>query len=142
MLPEFPQQPSDFSALAHEADGIYRLHIVPPSTGRQIFEHAASGDAYSFGLALGLVQSLDRIRTAPPGSGAVCLVCPAILCADDPITFILTVANIDMPSTALGAALCPRCGALPNLHARVATALRRVWPDLRPISISNAVGHA
>ncbi len=137
-----PGNPLDFAYLHREAAGIIRLHLIPPSLGRRIFEAAAHGDGHAFALACGLAKSLGRIRTAPSDQRMLCMCCPTELCTDHALTLILATGHVDQPSIGMGAALCTRCGSRPDRHERVTDALRKVWPDLRPVTIHTEAGHA
>jgi hypothetical protein len=131
-----------FAALHDEAGGILQLHVIPPSVCRRIFEASGDGDGHAFRLASGLMQSIDRIRTAPAGQAMLCMTCPSPLCADHALSFVLCVDHVAQPRIGMGAALCPESGARPDRHERVTDALRKVWPELRLIQIHAYARHA
>ena len=87
---------------------------------------------------------VERFQTESGGLMMLSIIQPGPLRPDMGFAVVVAIPGCDDPSAGLALAICTRCGSdRASITAKAAVALRRIWPDLRPITITNpAGGHA
>jgi hypothetical protein len=93
-------------------------------------------------LLLAVRQAATRIKQAPQRKPTLCICCPrSIKRLSATTVFGVASAGIANPTAAIGFVFCERCAAdRATLAARAAEGLRRIWPDLRPVTITHPTG--
>jgi hypothetical protein len=128
--------------LSTEAAGVLDLAIVRPIDVPALLISSLAGNADATRILQAISDAQKRIVTAPRRSPMLCASCPRPLLQND-YSFAVALPHCDAPVQALGMAVCLRCANEPELIAEKAlSALRRVWPDLRPFTITHSGGHA
>lgn len=127
-----------------ESGGLMMLSIIQPADLPFVIADAAAGDAEAGQLLQQIITVTDNIRSAPRKRRMLCGACPRPLRPDMGFAVVVAIPGCDDPSAGLALAICTRCGSdRASITAKAAVALRRIWPDLRPIMITNpAGGHA
>lgn len=70
----------------------------------------------------------------------LCGSCPRPLLNNE-FSFVITRPACDDPINAVALAICRKCGTTrEDIQQKAVIALRRIWPDLRPITITNPAG--
>jgi hypothetical protein len=129
-----------FEAVHREAAGLLTLDIIRPERFVELVVASMSGDAEAARLVQSAVNTVARIEKAPRREPKLCGCCPRTLRGS---RFVICVANpaVDSPSGSIAFALCERCsGDDAAVRNNAAKALQRVWPDLRPITVSHPAG--
>lgn len=119
--------------VSDEAAGLVALQVVMPEDVPELFGHALAGDSEAARL-VGLVsQALRRIQEAPRDRAMLCGTCPKRL-RGGRFAIVCAIPHRDDPREALTLGICRRCAVRHEDIVRTAgQALRRVWPDLRPL---------
>ena len=129
-------------ARAHdEAGGMFELHVVNQMNTADLLAAAILGDAHAAALLRAVAQAARQIDRAPRRKPSLCLSCPRTIRRACEATFVVAVPHADEPTTAIGAALCPRCAASGDLTATALAGFRRhLWPDARPVRVTHPEG--
>jgi hypothetical protein len=125
------------------AGGLLTLHVFRRADLPALLEQARAGDHKAFQLAGALENTLMGIDTAPRRRPALCGSCPRPVRGDNLSIVIVCPESADA-SHGLGLAICKRCATEPDaILANAVVALRRIWPDARPVTIAGyGPGHA
>jgi hypothetical protein len=128
-----------------EASGLLDINLIDADAGLEMILDAALGNIEAATLMRAVWQAAARIKEAPRRTPTLCLCCPRAIKRLTPGTvFGVARPSTAKPSNALAFAFCDRCSAdRGTLAAKAATGLRRIWPDLRPITVTHGeAGHA
>ena len=124
-----------------ECSGLLTLNIVQPADLPHVVADAASGDAEAGQLLQQVITVMDNIRSASRKRPALCVACPRPLRPDVGFAVVVAIPACDDPRAGLALAICTRCGPdRASITAKAAVGLRRIWPDLRPITVTNPEG--
>jgi hypothetical protein len=129
-----------FEAVHREAAGLLTLDIIRPERFVELVLASMSGDDAAARLVESAVKTVSRIEKAPRREPKLCGCCPKKLRGTG---FVICVANpaVDSPSGSIAFALCERCSSDDAaVRDNAAKALRRVWPDLRPVTVTHQAG--
>lgn len=128
-------------ALDAQARGLLRLLTVTPADFLNLVEAAASGNGEALRFLPSVLNTVRRVRDAPPNDRLLCAACPRPLSGG--FAVVIVVPAIDDGSLALGFGVCTTCG---TDHASIEKALTRglsaIWPDLRKLRVHDVAGHA
>jgi hypothetical protein len=129
-------------AVSSEAAGLLDVSIIDASMGVDLLVDAMRGDSEAAALHQAVRQAAERVRRAPRNKAALCICCPRSVKRIRPDTvFGIAVPATPTPTGAIGFVFCDRCAAdRSTLAAKAADGLRRIWPDLRPITITDPIG--
>lgn len=123
-----------------EAAGVLAVHVVQPADIPAILGFALAGDPQATRLATMLSQTLRGIQEAPRSRPMLCGSCPRPL-RTGRFAIVLTMPDRDNPSQGMALAICERCGSTDAvIRQRATVALRRLWPNVRPITVTDPVG--
>jgi hypothetical protein len=128
-----------------EAGGVLDVTIIDAALGIELLAATILGDRRAAALLQAVVHSGAQVGQAPKHSPALCVCCPRpVRWINSATIFGVVVASTAAPTQAVGFVFCDHCGAdRGSLAAKVTEALKGVWPDLRPIVITDpAGGHA
>ncbi len=126
-----------------EADGVLVVDVVRRQDCPELLLAALGGDLHSMNLLWSVYLSLDNIAKAPRNRPMLCGSCPRPLNGDADFAIVIAAPENADRTKALGMAICTGCAAtVPAITAKAAEALRKIWPDLRHVEVSAAVGHA
>jgi hypothetical protein len=131
---------ANFEAVHREAAGLLTLNVIRPERFLGLVLASMSGDAEAARLVQSAVDTVARIERAPRREPKLCGCCPRILRKSK---FVICVAYpaVDSPETGIAFALCERCsGDDAVVRDNASKALRAVWPDLRPITVTHGEG--
>ena len=119
-----------------QSGGIYRLVLVSVEGGVALLVAALGGDVQAAELFRTAADCARQIGAAEAEHHPVlCLTCPTPLRTSAGALVCLVVPETNRATQALGSAVCPECAARPDVEARVHSALRKIWPDLKTIKI-------
>jgi hypothetical protein len=135
--------------MMHLADGIKQLSgrplcvsIITAENGAALLAASVQGDVEATMLLRAIVDSATWIKRQAHRKPALCVSCPQAIRRVTPAMIFGVVA----PTTptighGLGFAFCAQCAEHPDeLMAKAAEALRRFWPDLRPLVVTHPAG--
>jgi hypothetical protein len=124
-----------------EARGLLALHVVRAEDMLDLLAASLTGDSYAAGLAQAVTHAVADIAAASTsGVPKLCGSCPREIHGSG-YSIVLTLAECDDPTRAVGMAICKACGTTEvAIREKATVALRGIWPDLRPITITHASG--
>jgi hypothetical protein len=129
-----------FRKIRGEAAGVIALNIVRPCDAPSLVAACLSGDLEATQLFRAVADTVHKIESAPRGKPMICGCCPRPL-RGSRFTVCVAVPDRTDPTHGLGFALCQACGRDDDaLPAKAAAALKSVWPDLRPITVTHGEG--
>lgn len=121
-----------------EAAGVlavsYLRHVDVP----QALHDAIMGDTTAERLLRTAKLTVERIAAAGPRTPVLCVSCPRPVRRCDAYVVGLALPWRADPSQGVAFVLCESCAATDNLDERAAVGLRRIWPDLRCVSVNSA----
>lgn len=141
MAPPAPSHSEQMAAIHREAAGVMTLDVVLREDMPDLV-HAALANAQTFaGKLLTRVNlALGDIAKAPATKPKLCATCPRLL-GGGRFSIVLATPACDDPQTALALAVCHDCGTSRGaVRNKAIEALRRLWPDARPIDITHPDG--
>jgi hypothetical protein len=130
----------DLMAIHHEAAGVLALNIIRPGDALNLVVASLEGGREATRLLRAVCDIVARVESAPRKKPMLCGCCPRPLRGSG---FVICVAvpDRDSPTNGLAFALCEHCSRDDTaLLGKASSALRTIWPDLRPITITNPVG--
>ena len=123
-----------------EAGGMMELIVVRPPDAIDVMADALAGDSRAVCIMQAIEQAADAIRTAPRRLPMLCAACPRPLRGSG-YSFGVALPDTDHPKHGLALAVCTRCATeRRDIETKVTAALRRVFPDLRPVTVTHAAG--
>jgi len=123
-----------------EAGGMMELVVVRPTDAVDILADVLAGDDQAVRLMRMLDQADTAIRSAPRRLPMLCAACPRPL-KRGRYSFGIALPASDNPTHGLALAVCTRCAVeRADIQAKATAALRRVFPDLRPVTVTYAAG--
>lgn len=124
-----------------EGGGALVLDIIQRSDVPSLMSDVLAGN-YKAGLLLRQLSIvLDGINSAPRRRPMLCGVCPRALRRNSAFAVVVATPACDKPSAGLSLAICAKCASdQAAITDKAAVALRRIWPDLRPVTITNPAG--
>ncbi len=129
-------------AVHQEAGGVLGLDIVRRRDARDLVVSAAAGDTHAAMVLRAVKDTLAKIQSAPRRRPMLCVCCPRSLLKHD-FAVVLASPEREDRQQGLALAVCTTCAtSVPEITAKVAVALREIWPDLRQVTITNEAGHA
>jgi hypothetical protein len=125
-----------------EAAGAVNVSIVTAPQGIQLVAASMLGDPEAMMLLQAIVDAGSWIKRAPRNKPVLCACCPRpVRRVTHRTAFGIAAPAVDSPGRALGFAFCDACGERPGeLMVKATEALRRIWPDLRPVTITHGEG--
>jgi hypothetical protein len=130
----------DLMAIHHEAAGVLALNIVRPGDALNLVVASLEGDREATRLLRAVCDTVARVESAPKRKPMLCGCCPRALRGSG---FVICVAipDRDSPTNGLAFALCEHCSRDDTaLGEKASSALRTIWPDLRPITVTHGEG--
>jgi len=130
-------------AVHEEAAGVLTMLVIRQSEALELMTDALQGDAEAARLLTLISKTAKRIDVAKrTRSPMLCVSCPRPL-LDTKFAFVVAGPAGSDAVNHIAVAVCRKCGRSTADITRKATAgLRRLWPDLRPISVHPTAGHA
>ncbi len=123
-----------------EAGGMMELVVVRPTDAVDILADAFAGDSRAVTLMRAIEQAADAIRDAPRRLPMLCAACPRPL-KHGRYSFGVALPACDRPAHGLALAVCSRCATeRGDIQTMATAALRRLFPDLRPVAVTHADG--
>lgn len=123
-----------------EAAGMLSVVIVRQCDAVHLALDALSGDDTAVALLLQVKDCIQRIEGASACNRTQCGCCGADL-ASGRYALAIATPDISDPSAGLGMAICRRCGVTVGaIKAAALSALRLIWPDLRPVQVTHPEG--
>ena len=139
MAPPEATRVERMEAIHREAAGLMHLDVVLRDDMSAMVAAAARGEAEAAEL-FQRVNALLDILSAPEGNPKLCASCPRPL-ANGRYSLALAIPACDDPSNALALAVCHDCAVdREAVRARAIEALRKLWPDARPVTITHPDG--
>lgn len=89
------------------------------------------------------VQVIVSVYEAPAADPACCMSCCRPVVSEDAFSVVLGVPHRADPHKAVASVMCADCATdLDEIQAKAIASLKALWPEIRPIRISNQAGHA
>lgn len=128
-------------AVQEQAAGALEIEVIRPVDAVDILGAALTGDPNAARTMQMLVDTAKRIEAAShTRKPMLCGSCPRPL-LDNKFSFVLAYPARTDPINAVALAICRKCGTTrEGIQQKAVTALRRIWPDLRPITVTNPEG--
>jgi hypothetical protein len=126
--------------ISHAAGRALTIHTLTPGDALTLARAAESGSAHALKLMESVRYMIERIQQAEPP--ALCLTCPTVIRSPRGVTMVLTGAGLDYPGDQAGSAVCPSCAQLPDIDARIMSALEGFWGKLNPVDVHPTAGRA
>lgn len=123
-----------------EAGGLLELRVIQQSDLRSLILDMLAGSADAAQLLRMANDAVTSIQAAPRRKPALCGACPRTLLGKR-FSIILARPACDDPTQALALAICPTCGPdYDAIQAKATVALSRIWPNLRPVTVTHPEG--
>lgn len=123
-----------------EAGGVMELVVIRPIDAAGIMLDALAGDIRAASVVKAIEHAADAIRDAPRRLPMLCAACPRPL-KGGRYSFGIALPASDNPTHGLALAVCTRCATeRGDIQTKATAALRRVFPDLRPVTVTHAAG--
>lgn len=123
-----------------DASGMAELLIIRPSDALDILTDALAGDHQAGSIFRALSEAARSVEAAPRRKPMLCSCCPRPL-RGSVFTFGLILPSRDDPSTGLALGVCSHCAVeRSDVRAKATEALRRLLPDLRPVTTTHPAG--
>ena len=117
-----------------ESAGLLSVSVIDPLSACALLGATLAGDKEAAILMRAVMSTVTAVERAPRKKPVLCLCCPRAMRPRDPFSICVTTPENGNPSAALGSVICAHClGDKSTLLARVATALRGLWPDARVV---------
>ena len=121
------------------AAGLVALHVVRAVDAPGLMAGAERGDTDAARLMVAADLCLQGIARAPADAPAECSGCHVPLREGRYSIVVACPAADPIPAEVLTLAICQRCGpTLGAIHPAAARALRELWPDYRPVTLTDA----
>jgi len=129
--------------ITKEAGGLVDVMVVQLQDMPDILADAMAGSREALTLLNAINDTLTRIDAAPRRFPMLCVSCPRPL-RKGRFSFGLALPQCDDPTRMLAVAVCHRCSTdRDGIKDRSVAGLKRIWPDLRPITVTHkSGGHA
>ena len=123
-----------------EAAGLVDVMVVRLEDAPDMMADAAAGDREARMLLTAVIDALARIDAAPRRAPALCVSCPRALKRGQ-FSFGFAMPRCDDPTAMIALAVCRRCATdRDGIKVRVMVGLQKVWPDLRPVTVTHPAG--
>ncbi len=123
-----------------ESGGLFRIFCIAPEDVLGLLSSTLCGDTQAAALMRAVTATMKHIKEAPRRLPALCGCCPRPLSGPECV-FCVAMPERDDPSSALGFALCNRCGADPDgRQEKALLAITRLWPAGRAVSVTHPAG--
>lgn len=128
-------------AVQERSGGTLEIEVIRPVDAVDILGAALAGVPDAMRTMRALVDTAKRIeaasRTRKP---MLCGSCPRPL-LNNKFSFVLAYPARTDPINAVALAICRKCGTTrEDIQQKAIVALRRIWPNLRPITVTNPEG--
>lgn len=126
--------------LHEEAGGMLDVRIIRHADVPSLLARALAGDLEA-SQALSMAERvIGGIQRAPRRRPMLCGACPGPL-RNSRYAVVLALPARDDPTNGISFAICHKCGTSQSALERAAqTALQRIWPKLRKITVTHAGG--
>lgn len=125
-----------------EAAGLLGVNIVRQADVPRLLLDSLTGDEAATMLLQQVSDCIQRIQEAPADRRTQCGCCGSDLHSSK-FSIVIASPEIPDPSAGLAMAICFRCGTTVGaIRAAAIRALKLLWPDLRPVTITHTGGNA
>ncbi len=125
-----------------EAGGALTLQVIQRADLPGLALDALAGSDEAAQLLRQVLDTSAAIEAAPRRRPMLCAQCPRGLRGGQ-YAVVVAKPACDAPSTGLALAVCYRCGPdFAAIQAAAHAGLRRIWPDLREVTITHPGGRA
>jgi len=130
-------------AVHEEAAGMLTMLVIRQSEALELMTDALQGDAEAARLLTLISKTAKRIDVAKrTRSPMLCVSCPRPI-LNNQFSFVVAGPVGGGAVNHIAVAVCTKCGrSTADITRKATTGLRRLWPDLRPISVHPTAGHA
>jgi hypothetical protein len=130
----------DLMAVHREAAGVLALNIIRPGDALGLAMASLGGNAEATRLLQSVCDIVARIESARKSKPLLCVCCPRGLRGSKFVICVAIPAR-DSPTNGLTFALCEDCSRDDTaLMGKAFSALRTIWPDIRPITVTHPAG--
>ncbi len=123
-----------------EAGDVVELIVLRPADASAVLADAMAGDARAYGIITALRDVIALVERAPSHEPKVCVICSQPLrCKGFAVGLVMPTS--ENPGHVLGLGVCRRCArSRGDVTAKLMKAVRDVWPDVRPVTITHSTG--
>ena len=126
--------------VSDEAAGVLSLQVIQRGDMPALISDALSGSGEAMDLLRLVRETMAGIQAAPRRKPMLCGCCPKAL-RDGRFSVVLAKPDRADASQGVAMMICARCGQNRGaIQAAALVALRRIWPDCRPITITHPGG--
>lgn len=123
-----------------EAGGLLTVQVIQQHDMPAMIADALCGSAEAVQLLRLTNQVLANIQGAPRRKPMLCGCCPRAL-RGGRYAIIIARPACDDPTEGLSLAICRKCGPdHDTLQVKAAVALARIWPNVRPVTVTHPEG--
>jgi len=126
--------------LRTDSGGTFELIIIRPGDLRRLCVDAALGSEDAARLATMALRAVENVVSAPRKKPALCGCCPRAVRKRNRYAIGLALPWTDGPAHGIAFVLCEKCAADSDLLARGIAAMKRIWPDARPVTLTHPAG--
>ncbi len=132
----------DLIARVHvQAGGVLDVYLVSGAEAADLMTASFLGVGHATRLLGAVSTSIAHVlRSTGKRNPTLCVCCPRCVRRLDGIRIGIVAAATDDAADVISFVVCARCSSAPDLTKNIMHALRRIWPDLRPISITHPTG--
>jgi hypothetical protein len=124
-----------------EAAGALHVSLICAEQRIELLCLALLGNPEAMMLTAAITDSAAWIKRATRREPVLCLCCPRRIKRITPATIFGVVSPaIPSPGHAVGFAFCDVCAGKPGLMDATTAALKKIWPNLRPIVVTHPRG--
>jgi hypothetical protein len=127
-----------------ESGGLLHIGIFDLAKIGEVLAAASLGNETAKMLIGALLEERQRIIDAPPDRPVLCVACPRAIkkISDTETVYGLLIPSVAQPKTAVSFTFCPTCAAAgrPALFTKAEAGLRRLWPELKLVTITHEAG--
>ena len=129
-------------AVHDQAAGAVMVEIITPGIMVEMIGEALAGDADVLQRLSVANEFIREARGSPEHRPMLCGTCPQPI-RETPFNMALAIPARDDAENVICIGICQKCGTRPaELLARAQEAFRKIWPDLRAVSIHPTAGRA
>ena len=123
-----------------EAGGVLSLQVIQRGDMPALISDALAGSGEAMELLRLVRETMDGIQGAPRRKPMLCGSCPKAL-RNGRFSIVLAKPACDDPTQGVAMMICAKCGSsIGAIQAAALVALRRIWPDARPITVTHPDG--
>lgn len=128
--------------VSEQSAGVLQVRVIDALAASELLAQALLGDYEAVVMLRAMAEAEMQVRRAPRNRPALCVACPrAVRRINRATIFGVAAPAIPSPTSAIAFVFCDRCATdRGTLVAKANEGLRRLWPELRPVTITDPIG--